>query len=258
MPFTTFGYGQSVDEAGIFARLNALADQSVTVASPEVVVPSLNKLVLAAAMLSSATVINEARIDAPSIRDICRPYIKPVNLVAAAASLPQDPFRLLDRRGAPITMSPGENVEAWALADPAAAQWQYVLLWLADAAIAQIGAGSEMQAMSFTGATTAVANAWTNAPITFDEALPVGHYQVVGMRAEGASLVAARLVFKGYGWRPGCLGNVSPQQFGSDMFRNGNLGLWGEFDSINPPTLDILCNAADTAQYGILDLIKTA
>jgi hypothetical protein len=155
-------------------------------------------------------------------------------------------------------MQSGENVETWAIADPAAAQWQYVLLWLADAAIAPLGGGAEMQSLSFTGATTAGANVWTNCPITFDDSLPVGHYQVVGMRAEGASLVAARLVFKGYGWRPACLGNVTPQQYGSDIFRNGNLGVWGEFDSINPPTLDILCNAADTAQYGILDLIKTA
>jgi hypothetical protein len=256
--FTTFGYGQSVDEAGAYARLNALADQSVTVASPEIVVPALNKLVLGAAMLSSATVINAARVDAPSIRDICRPYIKPVNLVAAAASLPQDPFRLLDRRASPIQMASGENVEAWAIADPAAAQWQYVLLWLADGAITPVPGGVEMQSLAWTGATTLVANVWTNGAIAFDDSLPVGHYQVVGFRAESAGLVAARLVFKGYGWRPACLGNVTPQQFGSELFRAGNMGVWGEFDSINPPTVDYLSNSADTAEYGILDLIKTA
>lgn len=105
---------------------------------------------------------------------------------------------------------------------------------------------------------TLAANVWTNGPITFDDSLPVGHYQVVGFRAESAGLVAARLVFKGYGWRPACLGNVSPQQFGSDVFRNGNMGVWGEFDSINPPTVDFLSNSADTAEYGILDLLKTA
>ena len=43
------------------------------------------------------------------------------------------------------------------------------------------------------------ANVWTNGAVTFDDSLPVGHYQVVGFRAESVGLVAARLVFKGYG-----------------------------------------------------------
>jgi hypothetical protein len=256
--FTTFGWAKSTDQAGVYVKMDALADQSVTVATPEIVVPALNKLVLAAAGISSATVINAARLDAPSIRDIARPYIDPVNLIAAADVTPNDPFRFMDRRSCPLNLNPGENVEAWTIGDPAAAHWQWVLVWLADGPIAPVGAGAEMQQLRWTAAQTLVADGWTNGVIAFDDALPVGHYQVVGFRAESAGLIAARLVFKGYGWRPACLGNLSPQQYGHPVFRDGNMGVWGEFDSINPPTVDFLSISADAAEYGVLDLIKTA
>jgi hypothetical protein len=256
--FTTFGYAQSIDQAGAWSRMNALADPTITVASPEIVVPSLNKLILAAAGISSATVINGARFDAPSIRDIVRPNVQPVNLIAAADVTPNDPARVLDRRFNPLTLNPGENVEGWTIGDPAAAHWQWLLGWLADAPIAPIAAGAEIQSARFTATTTLVADQWTNAAISFDDQLAVGHYQVVGLRAEAAGLICARLFFKGFAWRPGALGCLTPQMYGNDVFRNGNLGVYGEFDSVAPPTIDFLSISADTAEYGILDLIKTA
>jgi hypothetical protein len=107
-------------------------------------------------------------------------------------------------------------------------------------------------------ATAVTAGTWSNLPLIFDDILPVGHYQVVGFRAQSVNLIAARLVFKGYAWRPGCIGAATGVAVGDDTFRHGLLGVWGEFDSVTPPNVDFLAAAADAVQSGTLDLIKTA
>src|SRR5207247_1836789 len=91
-----------------------------------------------------------------------------------------------------------------------------------------------------TAAVALAASTWVNGALTFSQALPYGTYQVVGMRARGANLAAARLVFVGQPFRPGvagvnALGNVDPFHF-----RYGNMGVFGQFDSTVPPTVDCL------------------
>ena len=56
------------------------------------------------------------------------------------------------------------------------------------------------------GRTTLTAFQWTNAQLTFDQALPAGRYQIVGGRMESAGLLAWRCVIVGGLWRPGAIG----------------------------------------------------
>ncbi|MGH2668422.1 MAG: hypothetical protein ACRDH5_04755, partial [bacterium] len=110
-----------------------------------------------------------------------------------------------------------------------------------------------------TGATALVASSWTAVPLTFTEDLPRGRYQLVGLRARSAGLVAARAVFVGgpAGQRPGCLGNPTQQGVAHDMFRHGQLGVWGEFEDNEPPQIECLAVSADAAEDFHLDLIQT-
>ena len=109
-----------------------------------------------------------------------------------------------------------------------------------------------------TGTTTLVDIAWTDVGLTLDENLPPGNYQVVGLRPESAGCVAGRVVFRtGSQDRPGALGTDSILDIQHQMFRHGQLGVWGEFPFTQIPGIEFLSVIADTAETVHLDLIRT-
>ena len=81
-------------------------------------------------------------------------------------------------------------------------------------------------------------------------------YQVVGFRAQGTNLVAARIVFVGAAFRPGVPAEPNGQVENWEWTRDGQLGVLGQFDVDQPPTIDCL-GATDTSQVFTFDLIQT-
>ena len=75
------------------------------------------------------------------------------------------------------------------------------------------------------------------------------------MRASSAGLIAARLVFSQYPWRPGCIASDTLGEQSAPIFRFGALGIWGEFSHNTPPTVDFFSLSADTSQTVDLDLV---
>ncbi len=253
---TTVAWMQSVDPAGAFVQLNAVPDQHVTVVGSFIRVPALNQLVAAAAMLDN-TVAPQARITAPSLRLRSLFRLEPQNGQSAAAVEPDSPQKVTDLSLAPLVLVPGEDLRAEILSDPAAAQIQSVVAWLADGPLAPVR--GNIFTVRATSAQVLVAQTWTNGALTFVEDLPRGRYQVVGMRAKSTGLVAARLVFVGpgaSGWRPGVLGTDSEQDLEWPGFRYGDWGVFGEFEDTDPPTVDFLSVSADAAETVTLDLIQ--
>jgi len=179
----------------------------------------------------------------------------PVNGLTDGNVEPDSPAKVHDFRDSPIPLETGESLTVLGDSNPAAAADQSVLVWLADGPIVPVS-GQPIHPVRCTAAITAVAGAWTNGALTFGQTLGVGAYAVVGMRAQGATLVAARLVFRGTGTRPGVIGSDSEADDTNGLFRNGRFGVFGEFHSTVPPTVDVLCNDADTAEEFILDLVK--
>jgi len=116
--------------------------------------------------------------------------------------------------------------------------------------------GLPMLTVRFTAAIAGVAYTWQNGAIVLEQNLPVGLYAVMGMHVITASGIGARLVFSGQGARPGCIAYDDIEDVSNQVFRNGNLGVWGSFHTHAPPTLDILCRTTDATQEGWLDLIK--
>lgn len=250
---TMAGWLEDVDQAGAFVALNALADQHLTVVGDDVRVPSLNQIIAIMGGVDT-TVAGRARLVSPSLRRLLNPEIAPLNGQAAAAQEPDSPQAVVDLRRSPIPLVVGENLNFEALANPAAAQDQWGLVILADGP--QEPVAGPIRSTRATSATAAVANAWTNVAITFAEDLPRGRYQVVGFRPDSAGMVASRLVFVGGTWRPGALGVDAVGDIQHEMFRHGGLGVWGEFEDIDPPTIDVLSISADATQLFILDLIQ--
>jgi len=251
--FHLAAWSQSIDPASAFAQLNAVPDTQITVAGKNVQVPVLNNVVALAAGVET-TVAQQARLTAPSRRVKALQRVTPTQGNAAAASLPGDPHKVVDLRDTPLKMVVGEQMQAEIFSDPAAAQIQWLLAWLADGpAVPVVGDEFTIRA---DGATALVAQQWTLVPLVFAENLPRGRYRVHGFRAQSTNLIAARLALVGNQWRPGALGTNNDRHLEHLIFRHGELGVWGEFEDTDTPQVECLAAAADAAEVFYFDLVQ--
>lgn len=253
MPFTTVAFFEASIPGATFAPIAAVADQHVRVVGDDIQVPTLNQIVAIAGGISAATAIHQLRISAPSLRERGLYQVAPLN-VAATDVEPASPHAIIDLRDNPLVLVNGEQMNADAIGDPAAVQEQWCVVWLADGPIVPVK--GNVFTIRVTGATALGIGAWTNVALTFTEDLPRGRYRIVGLRPQSAGCIAARAVFVGGGWRPGALGCDVVEDHQSNIFRGGNLGDFGEFEDIEPPTLDFLSISADATQAAYLDLIQ--
>lgn len=254
--FTTVAYYELVAIAGVYNALSAVADPHVTVVGDDIRVPSLPQIV-AAAIGSAGTAPVRSRLVAPSLRRRTLYQITPLNIAAAGVVEPGSPQAVLDLRAAPLKLVPTENVNIETLVTALVTDLQWGVLWFADGPIAPVR--GEIFTVRATSSVAAVAGTWVNEPLVFDEDLQAGTYQVVGLRSQSATMIASRLVFVGgSGWRPGALGVDVQADLQHPMFRGGELGVYGEFNEVSPPTIDVLCGAADATQEHFLDLIQTS
>jgi hypothetical protein len=204
---------------------------------------------LAGYMALGAT-LTQVRLESPTLRALVPINVIPINL----GTEPLSPPAVVLQPSAPKPIGGGEALNM--VASDTAADEIKGLVWFCDGAIAPVK--GEIFTVRATASGTCTANAWTNMAITFDQTLPSGRYQVVGMAALSAGLVAARLVFPGYAWRPGCIGCDALSDIPAPEMRMGNMGAWGEFDHDVPPTVDFLSISADANPNVWLDLIKIA
>lgn len=200
----------------------------------------------------------QMRLESPSMgiyKDI------PVFQIPAAAAAddeePDAPTPLNLWLANPLRLSAGEGMQLHVRESVAGDDRQATgLVWLGNGQLGNPYPNLPMLTVRFTAAIDGVAYSWVNGAITFEQNLPVGVYAVMGMHVISASGIGARLVFSGQGARPGCLAYDSIEDVSNQVFRNGNLGVWGTFDTHAPPTLDILCRTTDSSQEGWLDIVK--
>tara|TARA_B100000470_G_scaffold220172_1_gene208201 strand:- start:131 stop:895 length:765 start_codon:yes stop_codon:yes gene_type:complete len=248
-------YYSSVDPAGAYTALNAVQDPAINTRGTDVRIASEIPFIFGAAGLTAAAVYTSSQLRSPSLRTLNNMFVRPLNnAVTFANPAPVMTFPL-NPRG----MVTAEDLQFWTDSTPGAgAETHYGLVWMSDGPLTPVN--GEIFSVGATSASALTVGTWVNSPITFDQALPSGTYQCVGMRAEGANLVASRLVFPGGGansWRPGCPASTSAFVLEADNFRKGKLNVYGTFRQDNPPTVDNL-GITDTAQVLTLDLIKTA
>ena len=248
MPFTLVTFLES-QAAGALISVAGLADPHVRVSAKDIWIPATLPM-LAAYHVGSAATPSAARIESPTLRTLTPIDVIPFDAVIEGASPPKLVYQGLS----PKTVGGTEALNL--KVTTGAAGYTCGLMWLCDGALAPVT--GEIFTVKATAAVTLTAYAWTNAAITFAQSLPSGRYQVVGMRAKSAGLIAARLVFPGYAWRPGCIGCNDYNDAERIEFRHGHMGVWGEFDHDVPPTVDFLSISADTAEEVWLDLIKVA
>jgi hypothetical protein len=246
--FTTVAWYKSVDPAGAFTTLNGVADQHVTVSGTDILCPTLNQIIASFACVDQ-TVAAQLKWRTPSL--LADGFEEFIPALASGLKLANPPA-IDDCHLNPVPLVPVEAIQAWVLSDPAAAAGHYAVLFLADGNIAPVK--GRIRTIRCTAAITLAAGTWVNGALTFPTSLKAGNYQIVGMRAESANLVAARLVIPGFSWRPGVPGSIAQTMMDYQLFRDGNLGVWGQFYHASPPTIDCL-GVTDTAEEIFLDVV---
>jgi hypothetical protein len=249
MPFTLVGWSKQCAAGATLDLLNALDDPHIRYEGTRIIVPSLNKLI---SLLAVGANITDARITSPSLRKVAEIELAPLNRDAE----PLSPPAILDLADNPLELVTGEHLEAKASNDASAAVQQTVLAWLGDGPVKPVAA--KYISVKATASATLEAYKWKNAQITLTQTLPYGRYQIIGMRAQSAGLIAARLVIPGYPWRPGVPGTDVISDIDAARFRYGRCGVFGEFMSDQPPSVDFLSSSADTSEVVWLDIVPVA
>jgi hypothetical protein len=251
MTFHTAAFYEDIDPAAAFVPITAVPEQMIFTDGDNLRVPDqLPFIIGAAAAIGDASGLR-AQVAAPSLRMLANYDIEPVVLADVFGSPPETNFH--PQRAIPLT--PDEAVNFYVESNPAAAEQHYGGVWLADGP--QTPVVGNFFSIRAVGAITQVLTAWTNGNLTFAQTLPAGRYQVIGMRARSADALFARLVFPEQVARPGvpCVNAIGDTDIVA--FRFGNAGVFGEFPSTNPPTLDVI-GGAGTAQYLILDMVRVS
>lgn len=207
--------------------------------------PTQTDLLLAYA---TGTSLNRLRLNTPKFRYVGLPSLVPGNKSATVPS----PYNLYDGRSYPMRLNPVDEVSVEATTDSSGTAAVLAGLWLS------FGNQAPQQLPTYrlrgTATITAAAGVWASGTMTMDQTLPAGRYAVVGMDCVGTNLHFARLVFPGSVFRPGVVGRNAVSGIKNPVFEPGQLGVFGEFDSINLPNLEVMCMGACTAQEVFLDL----
>jgi hypothetical protein len=253
-----------------------LADQHVTVLGDNITVPDIcNKIIgvyWGAALTALAVPVRLAQLASPSLMPRLEIGAVDSQVTGAGVEYPgagalplSSAICYNDFKEAPIPLIPGESLQALSATQAASAvETNRILVFLTDGQIDKMPAGVRIRTIAADLAAPAVANVWTPSAVVFRQALDAGKYAVVGMKAVGVTMTAMRLVFGNQGARPGVIGNngvlgpLGQENIAAGLFRYGRLGVWGTFTHTNPPTVEVLCQAADAAatMFVYLDVVK--
>lgn len=241
--------------AGFYGSIGATANTPLTanndglmsIQNSRLTVPE-NMQVMAA--YAQGALLTEARINIPTLRAFSLPRIHPVAASATRPSL--SPVCGWNGYGPRLVRSEGITIEASnSGAGPTAT---HGLLWLAKRKAMMVG--QEIITVKATAAIGCNVGVWTGGSMTLESELAAGSYQVVGMAAIGANLLAARLRFPGQDLMPGVAAVNTVAVIDDLQFRFGSMGVFGEFESYSLPTLECVGVGSNTAQIVYLDLVK--
>lgn len=247
--FSIHAFFQNADFGGADTYLDAVPDQTVFTQGKLLRIPPGRAQLLAAAWGTAAATRNYARLETPSIRTQNNQYIA---TLAASAGLLAD-GTLQYHPDSPRELAVGEQAQFLVNTDDAAAQDHVAVLWLGDGPTQPVK--GKIFTVRATAAITQAAGVWRQGVLTFQEQLPYGDYDVVGMFVVAATGSVGRLIFPQSEFRPGTWSTTSSNTNGIQYFRLGAMGVWGTFNTNQPPQLEMLGGTA-TAQTVYLDLIR--
>lgn len=251
--FHTVAFSQNNTSSNVGTLTTPVVDPTVTINGNNLLIPDkMNQLFGVQAFNTTSSIGTLTQVQTPSLREVFFPTVQPGVVGDTTGQLPfvtqffDNPI--------PLLTAEGLNIQTNATGSGNTGQ-QGAVVWLADGKRTP-ATGGKIYTIRATAAIQQAVNVWTNGTLTFGQSLPVGNYDVVGMRVEASSGVAARLVFVGPSSivRPGTLIQSGPTIQDLIDFRYGRLGVWGTFYSVTPPSLEVLGGVAAT-QTVYLDLV---
>jgi hypothetical protein len=247
---TVVAYSESLNPAGLEVNVAACQDQQVKTAGDEITVPDYNNLFGAMAFMGASPV--RARLVSPSLRQINTYDLSNIYATVIGIGAPNDIFHPEN----PIPLTINESLEALVTGTPGGATQISLVAFLAGGPLSKVQAISHP--VRFYVTVAVVAGVWTYQDINFIDDLPVGNYDVIGARFVCASSIAYRFVPVGASYRPGgpCC-NAATDKVNS-KFRDGGLGVWFTFNTVQLPGIEILASTTPGAAtyYGTMDLVK--
>tara|TARA_R110002051_G_scaffold318862_1_gene401962 strand:+ start:220 stop:978 length:759 start_codon:yes stop_codon:yes gene_type:complete len=249
MPFTTIAWAESQDAAAAWVKVAGVPDTSVSVSGNDIFAPSLTEVIMYGGVCEQ-TIASQMRFTSPSMLEFgFEEYVSSIGSGLTFGNPPQ----ITDKRSNPITLTEQEAVQNEVYNNPGSAAFSYAFMNLSDAPVSGI-VGGPIRTVRCTAAAALAAGQWASSALTFPVSLRAGQYQCVGARVNSTNGVVFRLLFQGSPWRPGGIVVNDEAEIGNDIQRQGQMGLWGEFDSRTTPQIEVL-GVTDSAQVVYLDLV---
>ena len=249
MPFTTIAWAESQDAAAAWIKVLGVPDTSVSVSGDDIYCPSLTEIV-AYGGICEQTIASQARFTSPSMLEFgFEEYVSSIGTGLTFGNPPQ----ITDKRTNPIELTQQEAIQNELYNNPGSAAYSYAFMNLSDGPVSPI-VGGPIRTVRCTAASALAAGQWKSSALTFPVSLRAGSYQCVGARVNSTNGVVFRLLFQGSPWRPGGIVVNDEAEIGNDIQRDGQMGVWGEFDSRTTPQIEVL-GVTDSAQVVYLDLV---
>lgn len=245
---TGVAWSESAAKNGL-VEVAAVPDaQHVPTSGDNVTVPPWASQLVGVMVIGAAAA--RAQLRSPSLRTRWGNFeIRPLD---AGAEPEGTAFRHMLHPWAPLPLDPGEDVQAF-VDNANTAGRDTVLAWLADGPVAPDN--RPFFTVRATGTTTLTAGVWGNVPLTFDETIPKGEWDIIGARVESAGALAGRIVTPGQFHRPMVPGSDGANDSDANaFFRAGRMGVLGKLRARSLPSVDVLSVSADAAQTVWLDL----
>lgn len=239
-------YESTIALNAVLGQISAINDSILTILNNSFILPMPGDIVFAAGF---GVTMTDLQINTPSFRQVGLPQIGPINAALAVPS----PVNIWDLTQTPLRIPRVDTLEMDASNSGAAAA---MVAFLGISWGRRPTPPGVVYRLKATATITAIANTWTSGSLTMTTNLPQGQYAVVGMTAFGTNLLGARLIFPGASWRPGCIAINTLQGIPHGVFTGEELGLWGIFENVNLPNLEIFANGANTAQTVWLDIVR--
>lgn len=245
--FHLAAFFQNFGAAQVNTSMAALSDGIIPIANGHFI-PYKGYDLIAAYV--SGLLVQRARLNSGTIRQINPTYIRPINQALLPANnpnlmlMPQNPFAVIAHEELALEVS----------TTTAVSENDYGLIWLQSQY--QSPPQGRTYNIRLTSTGVAVASTWTGIAYTLETALPAGQYAVVGGELQSTTCIGWRLTFDNQVERPGWLGQASlGNRLPYDLYYGG-FGQWGTFFTYSLPRLEVLCNAADAAFEGYLEVVR--
>ena len=212
-----------------------VADDTMRVNGDDIVIGAMNQIV---ALFGGGHSTQTLRVKTPSLSRFMLPYIHPFLSQAADAYWTVGPMPMSQN---PIPVETNEAMNALAKVSEVHADYDnFVGVSLSDGPIAPVGGDIRTMVIEADLATTQ--KTWIAADLTLPVDLPVGRYQVVGAMCRSNYPGIFRLIPVGGGLRPGGMMDAGDKQMDCRVQRWGAMGVWMEFDQLQPPRIEICSN----------------